>query len=174
MTTFIDKFKRVFLNKSLRNKILFVIGVLIFYRFLSHIPVPGIPTDKLAAFFNSNQFLSLISLFSGNGLSSLSIIMLGVGPYITSTIIIQLMTMIFPKLKEMQQEGGAEGRKKFAQYSRMLTIPLAIIQAFSYIILLQRSDVIPANIPPFHHVQSDWMFFFLSLLLDYVIAWRFI
>lgn len=154
MSTFIDKLKRVFLNKNLRNRILFVIGVLVVYRFLSHIPVPGIPTDKLAAFFNSNQFLSLISLFSGSGLSSLSIIMLGVGPYITSTIIIQLMTMIFPKLKEMQQEGGAEGRKKFTQYSRMLTIPLAIIQAFSYIILLQRSDVIPSGIPPFQMLTN--------------------
>ncbi|MEI8062110.1 MAG: preprotein translocase subunit SecY [bacterium] len=154
MTTFLDKLKRIFLNKSLRNKILFVLGVLVVYRFLSHVPVPGIPTDKLAAFFNSNQLLNLISVFSGSGLSSLSIIMLGVGPYITASIIIQLMTMIFPKLKEMQQEGGAEGRRKFTQYSRMLTVPLAIIQAFSYIILLQRSGVIPSNIPAFQMMTN--------------------
>lgn len=149
MTTFFNKFKRIILNKSLRNRILFVLGVLVVYRFLSNVPVPGIPTDKLAAFFESNQLLNLISIFSGSGLSSLSIIMLGVGPYITASIIVQLMTMIFPKLKEMQQEGGAEGRKKFAQYSRMLTVPLAIIQAFSYIVLLQRSGVIPSDIAPF-------------------------
>lgn len=149
MTTFIDKLKRVFLNKALRNKILFVLGILVIYRFLSHIPVPGISTENLAKFFSEHQYLSFISLFSGNGLSSLSIIMLGVGPYITSSIIVQLMTMIFPKLKEMQQEGGAEGRRKFTQYSRMITVPLAIIQAFSYIILLQNSDVIPKGIPPF-------------------------
>lgn len=149
MTTFFDKLKRIVLNKSLRNKILFVLGVLVVYRFLSSIPVPGIPTDQLASLFEGNQFLNLISLLSGSGLSSLSIIMLGVGPYITASIIVQLATMIFPKLKEMQQEGGAEGRKKFTQYSRMLTVPLAIIQAFSYIVLLQRSNAIPSDIAPF-------------------------
>ncbi len=154
MTTFFERIKRVFLNKSLRNKILFVFGILIVYRFLSHVPVPGIPTDKLASYFASNQLLNLISIFSGSGLSSLSIIMLGVGPYITSSIIVQLMTMIFPKLKEMQQEGGAEGRRKFTQYSRMITVPLAIIQAFSYIILLQNADVIPKGIPPFQMITN--------------------
>jgi preprotein translocase subunit SecY len=154
MTTFFDKLKRVFLNKSVRGKIAFVFAILVIFRLLSHIPVPGIPTEKLAEFFANNQLLGLISTFSGGGLSSLSIIMLGVGPYITASIIVQLMTMMFPKLKEMQQEGGAEGRRKFTQYSRMLTVPLAIIQAFSYILILQRSQVIPADIAPFQMITN--------------------
>jgi len=168
MTTFFEKLKQVFTNKNLRNRILVVIGILAIYRFLAHIPVPGIPTEKLAQFFANNQIFNLLSLFSGGGLSSVSILMLGVGPYITASIIIQLMTMMFPKLKEMQQEGGADGRRKFTQYSRLLTVPLAFIQGFSFIVILQRSGVIPTDITPFALITNVVLVVAGSLLLMWI------
>lgn len=112
------------------------------FRALSTIPIPGIDADRLQAFFSSNEFLGLLNLFSGGGLSNLSIIMLGVGPYITASIIMQLMTIMSPKLKAMYQEEGDAGRRKFAQYGRMLSVPLAIVQGFGFLTLLSRQGVI--------------------------------
>lgn len=106
--------------------------------------MPGVDVDRLKSFFEGNQFFGLLNIFSGGALSNLSIIMLGVGPYITSSIIMQLLTMIFPGLKEMYHEAGEQGRQKFNQYSRLLTVPLGIIQSFSFIKLLQSNQIIPA------------------------------
>lgn len=129
-------------------KRIFFIGVgLIIFRFLAVIPVPGVETDRLKALFENNQFLGLINIFSAGGLDSFSIIMLGVGPYITASIIMQLMTVVFPKLKAMYHEEGELGRRKFMQYSRVLTVPLAALQALSYIILLERQGIIGALSP---------------------------
>lgn len=112
------------------------------FRVLAGIPIPGIDTARLAQFFGNNQFFGLLDVFSGGGLSNLSIVMLGVGPYITASIIMQLMTIMFPRLKAMYQEEGEAGRKKFSQFSRMLSIPLALIQAVSFIILLEKQGVV--------------------------------
>lgn len=126
----------IFRVKEVRNKILIVLGLLVAYRVLAAIPVPGVNLAELQQFFNSNQFFGFLNLFSGGGLSNLSVAMLGVGPYITATIIMQLMTIIFPKFKEMYYESGAAGQAKFNQYARMLTVPLALIESYGFLNLL--------------------------------------
>jgi preprotein translocase subunit SecY len=143
MKTIITKFKAIVGDRSLVNRIIMAVFILGIFRFLSAIPVPGIDQAALAQYLGSNQFLGLLSLFTGGGLSVLSVVMLGVGPYITASIIMQLMTVLSPKLKAMATEEGEYGRKKIAQYSRWLTIPLAVIQSFSFIVLLQRQGVMP-------------------------------
>lgn len=129
-------------DSSLRKKVLFVLGALLVFRLLASIPIPGIDTAALNQFFSSNQFFGLLNIFSGGGLSGLSIVMLGVGPYITASIIMQLMTMMSPKLKAMYQEDGEAGRRKFMQFSRLLTVPLAVVQGFSFLILFQQQGII--------------------------------
>lgn len=132
----------IFTDKTLRSRVLFVLGALVVFRLLSAIPIPGIDTLKLQNFINNNQFLGVLNVFSGGGLSHLSILMLGVGPYITSSIIMQLLTIMSPRLKAMYQEDGEIGRKKFTQLSRMITVPLAIVQGLSLIVVLQRQGVL--------------------------------
>ncbi|PIQ69129.1 MAG: preprotein translocase subunit SecY [Candidatus Taylorbacteria bacterium CG11_big_fil_rev_8_21_14_0_20_46_11] len=143
MQSFTQKISLVWKDGVLRKRLLFVAGALIVFRFLSVIPIPGIDATRLEAFFSGNQFFGLLDIFSGGGLSNLSIVMLGVGPYITASIIMQLLTMMFPKLKAMYQEDGEAGRAKFAQYSRLLTIPLALIQSFGFLVLLKQQGVVP-------------------------------
>src|SRR3989344_3274167 len=137
-----NKLKLVLQDKILRKRILFTLSALVIFRILASIPVPGVDGSRLAQFFASNEFFGLLNIFSGGGLSQLSIVMLGVGPYITGSIIMQLLTIMSPKLKEMYQEEGEAGRRKFAQYGRILTIPLALIQAFSFIKILQGQQII--------------------------------
>ena len=137
MNSFFRKFKTLFTDRSLRNKILFVIGIFFIFRLLAAIPVPGVDTARLNQFLAGNQFLGLFNVLSGGGLSSFSIVMLGVGPYITASIIMQLLSMMIPKLKEMMQEGGDAGRRKFNQYVRLITVPIAVLQAFTFIKYLQ-------------------------------------
>lgn len=137
-----NKFLQLFKIKDLRNKALIVIGLLIVFRILAAIPVPGIDAARLRDFFASSQLFSFLGVMAGSTMSNLSIIMLGVGPYITGTIIMQLLTMIFPKLKEMYYEEGAAGRAKFNRYSRFLTIPLAILQGYSFLNLLISQNVL--------------------------------
>ncbi len=135
------KIKTIFTDKTLRNRVLFVLGSLVVFRLLSAIPIPGVDTVKLQNFISNNQFVGVLNVFSGGGLSTLSIIMLGVGPYITSSIIMQLLTIMSPRLKAMYQEDGEIGRKKFTQFSRMLTIPLAIVQGVALLVLLRRQGI---------------------------------
>ncbi len=142
MSKFIQTVKHMFQDTTLRGQIFFVLGLLIVFRLMGAIPVPGVNAAALSQFLNNNQFLSLLNIFSGGGLSTLSIVMLGVSPYITASIIMQLMTMMIPRLKAMYQEEGAIGRKKFSQYSRLLTVPLAFIQAFGFIVILQKQGII--------------------------------
>ena len=141
---FIRKVKLVFEDAELRSRILFVLGALVVFRFLAAIPTPGIDAAQLSAFLQNNQFFGLLNIFSGGGFSNLSIVMLGVGPYITASIVMQLMTILVPKLKEMYQEEGDAGRERFMQYSRYLTVPLAFVQAFGFILLLQQNGILPA------------------------------
>lgn len=135
------KIKAIFADKTLRNRVLFVLGALVLFRLLSAIPVPGIDPVKLANFVNNNQIVGVLNIFSGGGLSNLSIIMLGVGPYITASIIMQLLTIMSPRLKAMYQEDGEVGRKKFTQLSRNITIPLAVVQGLALLILLRRQGI---------------------------------
>lgn len=142
MDTFIQKLKIIIKDKTIRNRILFVLGALVIFRGLAAVPIPGVDLLVLEQFFQNNEFLGLLNIFSGGGLSNLSIVMLGVGPFITASIIMQLMTVMSPKLKALHTEEGEMGRQKFTQISRMLTLPLAVLQAFGFLTLLQNQGVI--------------------------------
>lgn len=142
METFLQKVKTLFGDKTLRRRVLVVLGALVLFRLLAAIPIPGVDAFQLNQFLSQNEFLGVLNVFSGGGLSNLSIIMLGVGPYITASIIMQLLTVMVPKLKSLYQEEGEIGRKKFAQYSRMLTVPLAALQGFSLLVILERQGVL--------------------------------
>ncbi|MDI6882975.1 MAG: preprotein translocase subunit SecY [Patescibacteria group bacterium] len=138
----------IFKDRQLRNKILFVLAILVVFRLAANIPIPGIDLENLRRFFSENQFFGLLNLFVGGTLSNLSIVMLGLGPYITSVIILQLLTMIFPQLEKMYKEEGPQGRQKFNQYGRILTVPLASIQAYAMLTLFQRQGAI-SSLSPF-------------------------
>jgi preprotein translocase subunit SecY len=137
-----NRFLQIFRVKEVRNKVLIVLGLLAAYRIVAAIPIPGVDAARLAAFFNQNQFFGFLNLFSGGGLSTLSIAMLGVGPYITATIIMQLLTIIFPRMKELYYESGAQGQAKFNQYARIITVPLAVLQSYGFLNLLIARNVI--------------------------------
>src|SRR5512140_992431 len=110
LNSFIHKLKLAFGDSEIRFRILFLVGALALFRLLASIPIPGVDKNALAAFFSNNQFFGLLNIFSGGGLSSLSIVMLGVGPYITASIIMQLLTMIVPRLEQIYKEEGEAGR----------------------------------------------------------------
>jgi preprotein translocase subunit SecY len=144
MTSFFTKFKLVVRDANLRRRIFFTLGMLAVFRLFAAIPIPGIDTLQFESFLAQNQFLGLFNLFSGGGLDNLSIVMLGVGPYITGSIIMQLFTMMSPRLKSMYHEEGETGRRKFSQYSRLLTVPLAIVQGWAFLLLLEQSGAVGA------------------------------
>lgn len=144
MDSFFEKAKAVLRDSGIRRRILFTLAALIIFQFLASIPIPGVDRLRLATFFANNQFLGLLNVFSGGGLAKLSIVMLGVSPYITASIVMNLLTMMSPKLKQMYQEEGEAGRKRFSQYARIASIPLAIVSAFGFILLLQQQGVVPA------------------------------
>lgn len=137
-----NRFLQIFKVKDLRRKIFIVLALLVVFRLLAAIPIPGVDAEQLRAFFNANQVFGFLNLFSGGGLDNLSVAMLGVGPYITATIIMQLLTIVFPKFKQMYYEEGARGQAKFNQYSRMLTVPLAFLQSYGFLNLLFAQNVI--------------------------------
>jgi len=153
MSKIVEKLKLTFGDETLRKRILFVLGILAITRLLAVIPIPGVDALRLQSLFAGSEFLNLLNLFSGGGLSNLSLVMLGVGPYITASIIMQLLTVMVPKLKAMYQEEGEAGRRRFAQYSRMLAVPLAVVQAFAFIKLLQGQGVLPPL--PFNIFATD-------------------
>lgn len=152
MSSIWNKIKLALTDRDLRARILFVLFALIIFRLGATIPVPGVDQIALRNFFNGNQLFGLMDIFSGGGLSNLSIFMLGVGPYITASIIMQLATMVFPKMKEMYQEAGSAGRMKFAQYSRLMSVPLAFLQGFSFLTLLSSQGVLLAGLTFFDKI----------------------
>ncbi|MFH0818896.1 MAG: preprotein translocase subunit SecY [Patescibacteria group bacterium] len=132
-----EKIRRIWKLNDLRYNILFVLSLLILFRFAAHIPIPGVDVANLRNFFDSNQVLGMLNLFTGGAMENFSIVMLGVGPYITASIIFQLLTSIIPQLEELSKE--PEGYKKINQYTRYLTVPLAAVQSFATITVLQRT-----------------------------------
>jgi preprotein translocase subunit SecY len=134
----LNKIKQIWKAKDLRNKILFVLGMLVIFRLAAHIPVPGVDPVALKNLFQSNQVLGLMNIFSGGGMQNFSIVMMGVAPYITASIIFQLLGMIVPKLEEMQKEES--GRQKINRWTRISTVPLAAIQSYGMITLLRQSS----------------------------------
>jgi len=144
----LEKIIQIFKIRELRNKIFFILALLIVFRLAANIPVPGVDQTQLRNFFEGNQLFGLLNLFSGGGLSSISIVMLGVGPYITASIIMQLLTMIVPRLEQLYKEEGEIGRQKFNQWTRWITVPLAAMQTFGMVSLFRSQGVI-GNITSF-------------------------
>ncbi len=120
---------KIFRIPELRKRIFIVIGLLAITRIVSVTPLPGVSGQQLINFFQANQALNLLNLFTGGGLKNISIALMGVGPYITASIIFQLLGYIIPSLEALQKEGEL-GRQKINQYTRLASVPLAIIQSF--------------------------------------------
>jgi len=154
--TFIKKAKLAFSDSAIRRRILYTLGGLLLFRILASVPAPGIEPTSLQSFFADNQVFGLLNVLTGGGLSSVSIVMLGIGPYITAAIIMQLMTVMSPKLKSMYHDEGQAGKRKFTQYSRLLTVPLAAVQGFGFLTLLQRQGVLG---------QLDWFQMLTSVIV---------
>jgi preprotein translocase subunit SecY len=138
---------------DLRRKFFIVVGLIVLTRLLSSIPIPGVDTSQLGSFLSSNSAFSLLNIFTGGGLTNFSITMLGVGPFITASIIFQLLTLVIPSLEALQKEGEF-GRKKINQYTRLATIPLGLIQGYSTLVFLRSSQII-----------GDWTPWFLIFML---------
>ncbi|MDR3547801.1 MAG: preprotein translocase subunit SecY [Candidatus Pacebacteria bacterium] len=163
----IHKLKLTFTDSTIRNRVLFLAAALVVFRFLAAIPIPGVDRNALQAFFADNQFFGLLNVFSGGGFSRLSIVMLGVGPYITASIIMQLATFIFPQVKYMQTEEGEAGRTKFIMWSRMITVPIAILQGVAFLSLLESQGII-SGLTPLAFASNVFLVTGGSLLLMWI------
>lgn len=137
-----EKLRQVWGIKALRANIFFVLGMLVIFRLVAHIPVPGVNTENLRTFLEGNQILGYLNIFSGGTIENFSLVMLGIAPYITSSIVFQLLTMVVPKLEELSKEGES-GQQKINMYTRIFTVPFALLQAYGFIQLLGQS---PAQI----------------------------
>jgi len=153
-----DTLGKIWRYKDIRNKLLVVLGLLVATRIIAHIPMPGVDLEQLRYFFQQNQIFGLLNLFSGGTISNFSVALMGVSPYITSSIVFQLLAMLVPKLEEMQKEGES-GRNKINQYTRLLTVPLAITQGYGMLYLLRSQGIIPG-----------WDFYQLIIMLISITA----
>jgi preprotein translocase subunit SecY len=133
----LNKLKQLWQAKDLRRDIFFVLALLLVFRILAHIPVPGVDVTGLKDYLAGNQILGLLNIFTGGGLKNFSLVMLGVGPYITASIIFQLLTMVVPRIEELSKE-GERGQQKINQWTRLATVPLAIMQAYGTMVFLSR------------------------------------
>lgn len=133
---------KIFRRKELRNKVLFILALMAVAQLLHNVPIPAVDASRLRDFLNQNALFGLYGAFTGGSLATLSVAMLGLGPFITASIIMQLLTMIFPSLEQMYKYEGEAGRSRFNQYSRMLTVPLAMVQGYGFLAILQRQQVI--------------------------------
>ena len=167
LSKFFHKLQLIVADKALRNRILFLIGAIVVFRFLAAIPIPGVDRAALQQFFLNNQFLGLLNVFSGGGFSHVSVVLLGVGPYITASIIMQLATVIFPKVKDMYSEEGEAGRTQFISISRMITIPIAILQAVAFLSLLESQHVLQ-TLTPFAFAINVFLVAAGSMLLMWI------
>ncbi len=128
-------------NPDTRKKILTVLFIFLIFRLFAHIPVSGVNIAQIKSLFNQNQLLGLLDIFSGGTLSNFSILAIGLGPYIYASIVLQLLTIVYPKLEELQKE-GEYGRQKINQYTRLLTLPLAVVQSLGMYALLRNQQII--------------------------------
>jgi len=136
--------KHFFTLPELKRKTWVTLGIIAFYRFLTHIPVPGVDTQQLKVFFSQSQLLGLLDIFSGGTLANFSLMALGLAPYINASIIMQLLGMVVPKIEELSKEGEA-GRAQLNQYTRLVTIPLAVVQSLGMYALLRSQNLIIAR-----------------------------
>lgn len=153
----LQKFVQIWKIPDLRKSILFILAMLGVFRFAAHIPVPGVDVENLKKFFESNEILGLLNIFSGGSMENFSVVMLGVAPYITASIIFQLLIMIIPRLEELSKE--EYGRQKINQWTRILTVPLAALQAYGMIAMFRQS----AN--PIITDTSPWRLFLTILTI---------
>ncbi len=137
----LESLLNAFRAPDIRRRVLFVLAILIVFRALAHVPVPGANPTQLAQFFKDNALFGLLDLFSGGGLSRFSVVGLGVNPYINASIIMQLMTGVVPALTALQRE-GEYGRNKINQYTRYLAVPLAMLQSYGFLALLNNANVL--------------------------------
>ena len=138
---FLSTLKSIFKLKDLRKRIIIVLILVVIARIFAAIPIPGIDKEQIANYFNNNEAFSLLNIFTGGGLENFSLALMGVGPYITASIIFQLLVVVIPRLEEMQKESEA-GRKKINQLTRTATVPLSFLQSFGTITLLKQQQVI--------------------------------
>lgn len=133
-------------TREVRTKLGFTLAIFAVYRLLAHIPVPGVNLSQLQQLFGQSQFLSFLNVFSGGTLANFSIMAVGINPYITASIVMQLASFVFPTLKEMQKEGEA-GRERVNQYTRLIAVPLAVVQSISVLLLLRSQNLLTAESP---------------------------
>ncbi len=167
LANFLHKLRLAVSDPVLRNRLLFLLGAIVAFRVLAAIPITGIDRVLLAQFLENNQFFGLLALFSGGGFSQLSLVMLGVGPYITASILMQLATVVFPKIKAMYTDEGEAGRTKFIMWSRLLTIPFALLQGIAFLSLLTNQGVLPP-LSPFEMISNVLLVAAGSLLLMWI------
>jgi preprotein translocase subunit SecY len=129
---------------DIRRRLLYVLGILIVFRFLAHVPVPGVDQAKLGQYLSNNALFSVLDLLSGGGLSSFSVVALGVNPYINASIIMQLMSGVIPSLQNLQRE-GEYGRNKINQYTRYLAVPMALLQSYGFLALLNSQQILSSG-----------------------------
>ncbi|MGB9707423.1 MAG: preprotein translocase subunit SecY, partial [Microgenomates group bacterium] len=141
-----QKLKLIWQEKQIRKKLLITFFIFLVFRLFAFLPVPAIDLPRLRAIFSQNQFLSLLDIFSGGTLINFSVMALGLNPYINASIILQLLTVVFPQLEALSKE-GEYGRFKINQYTRLLTLPLTIIQSIGIYILLNNQRIITAFTP---------------------------
>lgn len=146
MNSFITALVNSWKTPELRRKIILTLALFVVFRIFAHIPIPGIDRAKLALLFSQNQFLGLLDIFSGGTLVNFSVLALGLNPYINASIILQLLTIVFPKLEELQKE-GEYGQEKINQYTRFITVPLAVVQSIGMYILLRNQGIVGALNP---------------------------
>jgi preprotein translocase subunit SecY len=141
MSEIVKQLQSLFKDRELRRKTLFTLFIFFAFRVFAFLPVPAIHLDKLRTLFAQSEFLSLLDIFSGGTLINFSVMALGLNPYINASIIIQLLTVVFPQLEALAKE-GEYGRYKINQYTRILTIPLTIVQSIGIYILLKNQQII--------------------------------
>jgi len=146
MEKFLKSITGLFRMKDLRKKFFITLGIFAIYRFIAHIPAPGINLTALSQVFKNSQLLTLLDVFSGGTLANFSIMALGLNPYINASIILQMMTMVIPSLEALTKE-GEYGREKIDRYTRLLTVPLCFVQAFTVIMFLRRQNLILESDP---------------------------
>jgi preprotein translocase subunit SecY len=139
-----DSLLNAFRAPDIRRRLLYVLGILIVFRFLAHVPVPGVDRTQLASFLQNNALFGVLDLLSGGGLSSFSVVALGVNPYINASIIMQLMTGVVPSLQALSRE-GEYGRNKINQYTRYLAVPMALLQSYGFLALLNSQGILSSG-----------------------------
>jgi len=167
MDTLVRKLKMIVQDRTLRNRVLFVLGALVIFRLLANIPIPAAAGQNLTALLANDQALGFLNLLTGGGLSAVSIAMLGVGPYITASIIMQVSSMMSPKIKAMQTEEGEIGRRKMTQISRFLTVPLALLQGYGLLAYLSQQGII-VGLTPFEMLTNTIIVAAGSMLLMWI------